>query len=142
MKHEKPIHKHTPEEFSALVDECIAKIKDPNDEYEACPEQLYNHVKLSYSSISRYRHAAEESNDFPYKEAAQRFYNFLGIVAAKDNREGNGRTAAHINNRVLKYSEKQEIESVNTHKVEMPTIRLTDGNETKTIEFDIGEGAG
>lgn len=133
MKHEKPIYTYTPEEFSDLVDECIAKCKDDNDEYQPCPEQLYQHVKLSKQTISGYRNAKPSDTAYPYKLAAERFYNFLGIFACKDNREGNGRQGAHINNRVLKYSEKVEHEVTDT--TDALVDKLKEASKEELIEY-------
>jgi len=116
--------KYTPEEFEALINECIDKCKDSEDDYQPCPEQLYQHTSLSKQAISRYRMAKEDESSYPYKPAADKFYNYLGIFACKDNLDGNGKQGAHLYNRVLKYSEKQIIDTNVTATVKMDKVKI------------------
>ena len=114
MSYNPPKHKHTPEAFAKLVDECIAKCKDPEDEYFACPEQLYSHVELGKSRISEYRNAEEDSNDYPYRGPANKWYNFLGVEGWKDLKVGNGKYGQNVIGRILGYTEKSMLDIGNS----------------------------
>ena len=127
-----PKHTYTPKQFTELIDEFIRKCKDENDDYVACPEQLYMHTGLSRSTISEYK-SLESNKD--YKDATLKAYNYIGIEGWKDLRDGNGRFGQNIVGRVLKYSETQEINTTNkTIVAEVDIDKMTETEADKILK--------
>jgi hypothetical protein len=123
MGYEPPTHKYTPEAFFEAVQECIRKCKDKDDEYIACPEQLYRHVGLKASTISGYRNL-EKYEGTEYQRAADDWYNYMGIEGFKDLKDGRGTYGNTIIGKVLKYSEVQKIDAKTEHsgKLDMSVV--------------------
>ena len=123
-----PKHTYKPNEFEDLVNECINKCKNPKNKYIPCPEQLYLHTSLSKQTISAYRNSTEGDSNYPYKKAADKWYNYMGVEGWGDLRDGNGRFGQNIVSRVMGHSETQKIEQTTK------TVDFTKKTEDMTLE--------
>jgi hypothetical protein len=125
MGWEPPTHTYTPEEYEKLIDSYINECK--SGKTLANPATLRLHLKLSKEAISSYRNRETHK---AYKAATERAYDFMESEGWQDLSTGKGTYGSFILGRVMKYSEKQEIDQNVKATVKMGTVKVN-GQELK-----------